>query len=517
MTDTETARALVAAARADRLRPGYHFTAPAGWLNDPNGVAQLGGTHHLFYQHNPHAPVHHEIHWGHAVSDDLVHWRDRPIALRPGDGADAEGCWSGVLVDDGGVPTIVYSGREGQRELPCIAVGSPDLDTWQPLPEPVIAAPPAGDLTAYRDHCVWREGGRWRQLIGSGIRGEGGCAFLYESDDLRSWRYVSPLVVGEAGAVALDDPDWTGTMWECVDFFRLTPEGTGAPDPDSGETHAFIFSAWHENRTLQPLIALGSYAGDRFELARIQRLDLGRRHAYAPQTYRDEAGRRILWSWMQEGRTDAAAIAAGWSGAMALPRELTLDAAGVVRQAPVAAVATLREAELAEPWSGAQLDIEVEARVALGQRLEVVVLASPALADEADETAADEAAAEPAAGAAADSAADSERTVVIVERDVTGVLLSLDRSRSSVDATSDRSPLGGPVPAADSADDLVRLRVLVDRSSVEAFCDGIALTARVYPTRSDAIEASIAGTAQVVSARAWRMAGTEQADRRLDV
>jgi beta-fructofuranosidase len=70
-------------ARADPHRPHFHFVSPAGWLNDPNGVGQWNGRYHLFYQHNPDAAVHANIHWGHASSDDLVHWTDEPIALTP--------------------------------------------------------------------------------------------------------------------------------------------------------------------------------------------------------------------------------------------------------------------------------------------------------------------------------------------------------------------------------------------------------------------------------------------------
>lgn len=489
MTDTSTAAAaLVASARADRLRPVFHFTAPAGWLNDPNGVGQVDGVHHLFYQHNPYAPVHDRIHWGHAVSDDLVRWRDRPIALRPGEGQDAEGCWSGVLVDDGGTPTLIYSGRRDGRELACLATGDADLDRWTALDAPIIPERPEGELIAYRDHCVWREGGSWRQLIGSGIAGEGGCAFLYESDDLRSWRPLGTLVIGTAGEVAIDDPDWTGTMWECVDFFRLTPEGTGAPDAASGEQHALVFSAWHDEMTLHPLIALGSYEGTHFEIERVQRLDLGRRHAYAPQTYADEAGRRILWSWMQEGRSDEAARAAGWSGAMTIPRVLTVDANGVVRQQPAPEVTTLREEALAAPWAGAALDIEVDAEVRPDERLELTVLATP------------------------DGA---ERTVVALERGPEGLVLSLDRGRSSLDESTDRRSLSGPVP--EGGEGPTHLRVLVDGSSIEAFCDGIALTARVYPTRPDALGASVSGSASVVAATAWRMEQVEEPERALDV
>ena len=74
-------------------------------MNDPNGLTQRDGWYHLFYQYNPFAAVHDRIHWGHARSTDLMHWEHLPIALEPGDGPDVDGCWSGVLVDDGGVPT----------------------------------------------------------------------------------------------------------------------------------------------------------------------------------------------------------------------------------------------------------------------------------------------------------------------------------------------------------------------------------------------------------------------------
>lgn len=103
----------------DPHRPRFHFTAPGGWLNDPNGLTHRDGVYHLFYQYNPLAAAHHRIHWGHATSHDLVTWTDEPVALVPGaEGPDRDGCWSGVLVDDGGTPTLVYSGRHGDRELP---------------------------------------------------------------------------------------------------------------------------------------------------------------------------------------------------------------------------------------------------------------------------------------------------------------------------------------------------------------------------------------------------------------
>src|SRR5438270_14066279 len=96
---------------ADPHRPRYHFLPPSNWMNDPNGLIQWNGAYHLFYQYNPFAPVWGSIHWGHAVSADLVHWRDLPIALAPTPGsADEFGVFSGCAFDNDGAATILYTG-----------------------------------------------------------------------------------------------------------------------------------------------------------------------------------------------------------------------------------------------------------------------------------------------------------------------------------------------------------------------------------------------------------------------
>ena len=98
---------------ADPRRPGYHFTVPAGWINDPLGVTwhegPEGGRYELFYQFNPQAPVWApNCRWGQVTSPDLVRWEDASTALEPG--PDETGCWSGsVVVEDDGTPVIVYT------------------------------------------------------------------------------------------------------------------------------------------------------------------------------------------------------------------------------------------------------------------------------------------------------------------------------------------------------------------------------------------------------------------------
>ncbi|CAI9393370.1 glycoside hydrolase family 32 protein [Microbacterium sp. T2.11-28] len=468
--------ALLERAAADSHRPRFHFTAPAGWLNDPNGLTRRGDEYHLFYQFNPLAPVHDRIHWGHAVSTDLVRWRDLPIALAPSDGPDVDGCWSGVLVDDGDVPTIVYSGRHGEHELPCIATGSDDLVTWTKHPgNPVIPAPPADlDIVAFRDHCVWREDGLWRQIIGSGIRGRGGTALLYESADLREWRYLGPLVVGDSDDRPRTAPDWTGTMWECVDLFRM----------EDGEARSdiLVFSAWDEGVTHHPLYWTGHYEGDRYVPDRLHRLDLGGRFFYAPQSMSDAEGRRIVFGWMQEGREDAASIAAGWSGVMSLPRAATLAADGSLRQAPVEEVASLRDALLFDGaadgarFEGDQVDLELDVELRPGATVEIVVRAT---------------------------ADGQERTVYRIERtDERAARLSLDRSRSSIDPTVDVAALSGDVPFDG---DRLHVRLLIDHSALEMFAGGVPLAARIYPTRADAAGIAVTTGGAAGTVRAWRM------------
>jgi beta-fructofuranosidase len=473
---------LLALAAEDPHRPVFHFTAPAGWLNDPNGLTQRGGEYHLFYQFNPDAPVHHRIQWGHAVSTDLVTWRDVPVALTPTEGPDVDGCWSGVLVYDGDVPTIVYSGRHGDRELPCIATGSDDLLVWtKDAGNPVIAAPPEGlEVTAFRDHSVWREGDVWRQLIGSGIRGQGGTAFLYESLDLRSWTYLGPLLVGDGAGSDPAAPDWTGTMWECVDLFALG-------DADSAHRDILVFSAWNEGITHHPLYWSGRYEGERFTPAALHRLDLGGRYFYAPQSFLDESGRRVMFGWLQEGRSDAAAVAAGWSGVMSLPRLVTPAPDGSLHQRPAPEVDALRAAEVAdraltlgaeetEVARGDELDIEARLTIPEGGVVAIVVRAS-------DD--------------------DAERTVLRLRRTGDCAELSLDRSRSSLNGDVDVTPRSGEVPV--DAEGAVEVRVLVDHSAVEVFAGGVPLTTRVYPTRADALGIRLSGEGVAVHLRAWSM------------
>ena len=180
LTDAQIAR--------DPMRPQYHLLPARGWMNDPCGPIYWRGRYHMFHQYNPHAAVWGDMHWAHATSPDMVRWRREPIALAPTPGGpDQDGCFTGTAVVADGKPTFLYTGvqkvppdqatlRDGNsnlRETQCLAVAEDDaLLHWRKLPQPVIAAPPAGmRVTGFRDPSPWRDekDGKWYMDLQSSL------------------------------------------------------------------------------------------------------------------------------------------------------------------------------------------------------------------------------------------------------------------------------------------------------------------------------------------------------------
>lgn len=327
---------------ADPLRPQFHLLPAAHWMNDPNAPIFWKGSYHLFFQYNPAASVWGPMHWDHAVSPDMVHWRHLPVALAPTPGSpDADGCFSGSAIADGGRAVVFYTGvvhasfadatlRDGNnnyRETQCMAVSSsPDLTVWKKDPTPVIPHPPEGMMvTGFRDPSVWREGDGWYMIVGSGVAGVGGCILLYRSRDLKDWEYLHPLASGKKNDSKAVNPVDTGEMWECPDLFPL------------GGKHVLIYST--EGKVLWQSGVLDK-ATMLFHAEQNGILDHGA--FYAPKTQADAHGNRILWGWIPERRPEAEYRLAGWAGMMSLPRTLGLDDSGRLTIVPSAPVAALR-------------------------------------------------------------------------------------------------------------------------------------------------------------------------------
>jgi beta-fructofuranosidase len=325
----------------DPLRPECHLMPPHNWMNDPNGPIWWKASYHLFYQLNPNAAIWGDMHWGHAISSDMIHWRHEPIALAPTPGADSEGCFSGSAVVYRGVPTFIYTGvqsappdlatiRDGNdklREAQLLAIAEDDdLLHWKKLAAPVITAPPPGmRVTGFRDPCPWQEADGWYLGVGSGERGVGGCVLLYFSPDLREWKYLHKLAEGKPNGKPGANPVDTGEMWECPDFFQL-----------DGRSCLFYST---EGKVIW---CTGDYDQRAHRFTPRQNGVLDRGAYYAPKSFLTPDGRRILWGWIRETRPEAQYSAAGWAGVMSLPRQLRVDQQGELQIYPTLEVDRLR-------------------------------------------------------------------------------------------------------------------------------------------------------------------------------
>jgi len=424
----------------DHHRSIYHFQPPANWMNDPNGLLHWGDDYHMFYQYNPNGPFHGTIHWGHAVSRDLMHWEDWPIALAPTPGGpDKDGCFSGCGVDNDGAPTLIYTGI--RPEVQMIATSADGLRTWTKHPaNPVIAAPPPGmDAAGFRDPYVWREEDGWCCIVGSGERGKGGVTLLYRSPDLVTWEYLHPLLSGVEAE--------TGWMWECPNFFPL------------GDKYVLLISPIPLRRTLY---AVGRYENHRFTAERWGEVDLGGCF-YAPQVLVDRQGRRLMWGWLQEERSQEAQLAAGWSGVMSLPRLLSLAADGSLHQQPAPEVQTVRGRHRRFTGSVHPGDANPLAGIE-GHALEILV--------EINSSGAKSVALEVAC------ATDGNEATTVRYSQVDGVL-AIDRRRSNADPDGLHDVRA--IPLAVGAQEALRLHVFLDGSVVEVYAHGQALTSRIYP------------------------------------
>ncbi len=188
----------------------YHLRPHRGWLNDPNGMTLRDGVWHVFFQHNPAAPEHRRIAWGHAVSDDLANWRLLPVAFGPTPGGpDAFGCWSGVFLPGHERPGVVYSGvtDESGASTVCLRWGSPDLVTWD-APVVVAPTPDLDDITVMRDPFVFELDGRPLAIPGAGRRDGTPVVLLFDRQNELAWRYLGlfvaddPVLAGAATAAA---------------------------------------------------------------------------------------------------------------------------------------------------------------------------------------------------------------------------------------------------------------------------------------------------------------------------
>ncbi|QMU31583.1 glycoside hydrolase family 32 protein [Adhaeribacter radiodurans] len=306
----------------EQHRPQFHFSPPQMWMNDPNGMVYYAGEYHLFYQHYPDSTVWGPMHWGHAVSKDLVHWQNLPIALFP----DSLGyIFSGSAVVDENNTAGFQKGNEKAlvaifthhhpktgKQVQSLAYSTDKGRTWiKYANNPVLPNPGISD---FRDPKVswYASAKKWIMTLAVKDR-----VHFYGSTDLKSWQLLSEFGKGNIGA--------HGGVWECPDLFPLTVDGQqkwvlfvsinpGGPNGGSA-TQYFI----------------GDFNGKEFKNSNPPSttlwIDQGADN-YAGVTWANipaSDGRRLFMGWMSNWDYANKVPTGNWRSATTVARELTLQ------------------------------------------------------------------------------------------------------------------------------------------------------------------------------------------------
>ena len=304
-------------------RPFFHFSPRVGWLNDPNGFSFYGGKYHLFYQYHPYSSYWGPMHWGHAVSSDMISWEYLPAAMAPDTEYDKSGCFSGTAITlPDGRQLLMYTGCGDSSEDPldkgrwlqtqCVAV-SKETDKGIEFEKfgsnPVIKAgdlPEDCDPYEFRDPYIWRASdGTYRALAAAGRTGEigedgnylhekGTQLILFRSNDCFEWEFDKVL---------FEDHRRIGVMWECPNFFELDGKQIliASPMDMQAEADEAVGSVRFPQGSNVCCIA-----GEYDEEAEIFTPDGGYEPVdtgldfYAPQVMTAPDGRLIMIGWMQD-------------------------------------------------------------------------------------------------------------------------------------------------------------------------------------------------------------------------
>lgn len=347
----------------EMYRPQIHFSPKEKWVNDPNGMVYYKGVYHLFFQYYPDSTIWGPMHWGHATSKDLIHWKQQPIALYP----DSLGyIFSGSAVADknntsslgqrGHAPLIAIFtshdpvGEKAHRnnyQNQSIAYSNDDGKTWKKYDHnPVLKNP---GITDFRDPKVmWYDPGKkWIMTLATKDR-----VTFYSSRNLLNWKKESEF--GEhIGA--------HGGVWECPDLFALDDNGKkvwilivninpGAPNLGSG-TQYFV----------------GSFDGNKFITSNTKTkwLDYGP-DDYAGITWSNTGRRKIFLGWMSNWLYANVVPTDRWRNAMTIPRELKLKHVGkdvLVVSEPVKELNIIQQHPITEGDVVVQTNLDIHQKV----------------------------------------------------------------------------------------------------------------------------------------------------------
>ena len=441
----------------EKFRPTYHFSPLYGWMNDPNGMVYKDGEYHLFYQHNPYGSKWGNMHWGHAISKDLINWEHRPDAITP----DALGTiFSGSAVVDtdntagfgAGAIVAIYT-QNSDRQVQSIAYSTDNGRSFTKYENnPVLTS----DARDFRDPKVFwhKETQRWIMLLAVGQEMQ-----IFSSSNLKDWAFESSFGEGQGAH---------GGVWECPDLFELPVDGTnekkwvllcnlnpGGPFGGSA-TQYFV----------------GTFNGKEFvneSPSKTKWMDWGKDH-YATVTWSDAPdNRRIAIAWMSNWQYANDVPTSQYRSPNSVPRDLslfTVDGETYLQSAPSPELLKLRDISkkrsfkvngtrtIKDMIAGNEGAYEIELTI---ENQHADVIGFRLYNDKGEE--------------------------VDMQYDMKEKKFSMDRRKSGEVGFNENFPML-TWTTIESGKDELKLCLFVDKSSVEAFGDGgrFVMTNQVFPS-----------------------------------
>jgi beta-fructofuranosidase len=495
---------------SDKYRPVYHFVSPESTLNDPNGLCFWNGYWHLFYQAYP--PEDRRQHWGHAISKDLVNWKDLPYAIYPG---PERAVFSGSTFVDGDSVIAMYHGTEVGN---MVAVSKdPLLLNWKKTTSDRAAIPLKTEANfplpySVFDPCIWKKDGVYYALsAGRAPKGPGGRqiaeCYLFRSKDVVNWQYLHEFVEDDRFTLIGDD-------FACPYFWPIG--------------NRYILPFFSHMSGGQYLLGDYDTKRDKFVVTHGAKFNFGPATpsgVHAPSATPDGKGGLIIIFNMNPGKPTGE-----WNQIFTLARELTLSENNEILQKPAGDIESLRtgykkEAPMTLPANkeivfknikGNAMEINLEIDPKDAPVIEMNVLRS-ARKEEYTQInfyrergmggGRDYRYGEIARIQGMQPSMPAQGQAAFV-RPVVESLISIESSHSSLHPdVRPRSPETGSFVM--NKNETLKLRIFIDKSVVEVFANGKQCVAvRVYPSRDDSVGFSICShgqSSELKSLEAWQM------------
>lgn len=447
--------------------PEYHLAAPANRMTNPGALSYFKGQYHIFYQHNPFPSESGNMHWGHYVSPDLIHWTEMPIALAPSENYDKDGILSGSAIADDNLLYLLYTGnvvnkKDDKTEIhqtQNLAMSKDGINFGKSANNPIINMAPHYSilnfsLKDFRNPYIWKQSDRYYALVGSQYeKTKDGAVLLFKSKDLRNWVLINITAIGSNGEM--------GYMWESPAFLHIGNDDVLMISPQGIKPHGKMFLNKYQSGWF---IGKLDYDTGKFkQKGPFGLFDYGF-DFYAPQVVKTHEGKHIIIGLLDMCDTNMPETAYGWAGMMSIPRELKIHN-GKIITVPFDGLKVLRY-ESAN-YKDQKLNGTRDFSRINGSVYELIITADLTVAK-----------------SFAVKLRENSSQETVLSYDKESNILKLNRDKSS--ANPNHILTGEREVSLPIENNILKLHIFVDKSSVEIFAnDGQAvMSSRIYPDKN---------------------------------